>query len=103
MIVLCHGFAQSGNCWLKLAQEVVQRHPTAVVILPDLVGFGKSSGAAKDVGLSQPLFVEHIEYCIRVEQCRHLPVILVRIVCVLERKLSYMPVSQRLILIVSYT
>ena len=75
-IVLLHGFGQSSNAWRQTAADVAAAQPTAVVLVPDLVGFGKSSSACASLPLSQPLFVEHVEYVIRTAQCSHLPLII---------------------------
>ena len=44
-IVLLHGWAQSSSAWLATAEALHARFPRAVIIVPDLVGHGKSSDA----------------------------------------------------------
>ena len=59
-IVLLHGWGQSSSAWVRTAEALHAQHPNAVIIVPDLLGHGRSSNACPTLGLHINLFVEQV-------------------------------------------
>ena len=59
-IVLLHGWGQSSSAWVRTAESLHAQYPNAVIIVPDLLGHGRSSNACPTLGLHINLFVEQV-------------------------------------------
>lgn len=65
VIVMCHGFFRSHSVFEKFSNSLSLKYPTAMIIIPDLIGFGSSISAASSCSLSLDLMVEQLEFLIR--------------------------------------
>ena len=59
-IVLLHGWGQSAAAWQLTAEALHESFPNAVIIVPDLVGHGRSSDACPEFELTVSLFVSQV-------------------------------------------